>query len=46
MYKERPSEFLVIDAQEVVDYLKTNEMFTDLSEVYNSPEERFATKKN
>lgn len=46
MYKERPSEFLVIDAQEVVDYLKANEMFTDLSDVYSSAQERFATKKD
>lgn len=46
MYQEKPSDFLVIDAQEVVDYLKTNNIFTDLSDVYNSLEERFSTKKN
>lgn len=44
MYKERPSEFLVVDAQEVIDYLKSNDKFTDLSEIYSSPDERFAKK--
>jgi len=46
VYKDKPKDVLVFDAQEVIDYLKVENLYVDTSEMYESVNKKFATAIN
>ena len=45
VYKEKPKDVLVIDAQEFIDYLKANDMYTDYEKIKTYTNHRDMFKK-